>query len=73
MIKTMFAKYPGKCSRTGAPIAPGDHIQYDTFTRQAWITDEDDTRGPFVMVLDQSAPYSGQYLADLDALKNRSS
>jgi hypothetical protein len=52
MIKIMLAKFPGKCCRTGAPIRPGDEIKYDTFTRQAWITDEDDQRGPFVMVLD---------------------
>ena len=52
MIKTMFAKYPGRCCKTGAPIAPGDEIHFDTFTRQAWITDEDEHRGPFVMVLD---------------------
>lgn len=40
MVKTMYARYPGKCSRTGAPIRPGDHIQYDTSTRRAWITSE---------------------------------
>ena len=44
MIKTMFAKYKGTCSRTGMPIRPGDHIQYDTETRRAWITHEDDFR-----------------------------
>jgi hypothetical protein len=43
-IKTMFAKYKGTCARTGAPIRPGDQIQYDTATRQAWITDEDEFR-----------------------------
>jgi len=41
-IKTMIAKYKGTCARTGAPIRPGDEIQYDTATRKAWITDEDD-------------------------------
>ena len=35
MIKIMYAKYKGTCSRTGAPIRPGDQIQYDTATRQA--------------------------------------
>jgi hypothetical protein len=44
MIKIMLAKYKGTCSRTGAPIRPGDEIAYDTDTRQAWITDEDDYR-----------------------------
>jgi len=42
MIKTMYAKYKGTCSRTGAPIHAGDQIQFDTVTRTAWITDEDD-------------------------------
>ena len=65
MIKTMLAKYPGKCCRTGAPIRPGDEIHFDTFTRQAWITDEDDQRGPFVTVLDESAPYSGRYISNI--------
>ena len=44
MIKTMRAKYAGRCARTGAPIRPGDEIAYDTATRRAWITDEDDGR-----------------------------
>ena len=39
-IKTMRAKYKGKDARTGAPIYPGDEIQFDTITRQAWITAE---------------------------------
>jgi hypothetical protein len=65
MIKTMFAKFPGKCCRTGAPISPGDEIHFDTFTRQAWITDEDEHRGPFVTVLDDSAPYSGRYISNI--------
>jgi hypothetical protein len=43
-IKTMIAKYKGIDARTGGPIRPGDEIQYDTATRKAWITDEDDYR-----------------------------
>jgi hypothetical protein len=27
-MKTMHAKYPGTCARTGAPIRPGDLIDY---------------------------------------------
>jgi hypothetical protein len=27
-MKTMQARFPGKCSRTGAPIRPGDLIVY---------------------------------------------
>jgi hypothetical protein len=40
MIKTMKAKFKGKDARTGAPIYPGDEIQYCTTTRRAWITAE---------------------------------
>jgi hypothetical protein len=44
MIKIMIAKYKGIDARTGHPIRPGDEIAYDTDTRRAWITDEDDYR-----------------------------
>ena len=27
-MKTMTARFPGTCARTGAPIAPGDTIDY---------------------------------------------
>ena len=40
MIKTMNARYPGRCARTGAAIKPGDPIQYDTATRRAWLATE---------------------------------
>jgi hypothetical protein len=46
MIKTMIAKYRGMDCRTGHPIRPGDEIQYDTATRQAWIHERADER-PF--------------------------
>ena len=42
MKKRMFAKYAGKCSRTGHPIAAGDDIIYDTDTRTAYINDDED-------------------------------
>lgn len=42
MKKRMFAKYAGKCSRTGRPIAAGDDIIYDTDTRAAYINDNED-------------------------------
>jgi len=35
MTKTMPARYPGKCARTGARINPGDPIIYNTTTRRA--------------------------------------
>jgi hypothetical protein len=42
MQKRMIAKFAGKDARTGAPIRKGDEIIFDTVTRQAWITDDDD-------------------------------
>jgi len=42
MQKRMLAKFAGKDARTGAPIRKGDEIIFDTVTRQAWITDDDD-------------------------------
>lgn len=35
MTKTMTARYPGKCARTGAKINTGDAIIYNTATRRA--------------------------------------
>jgi hypothetical protein len=43
-IKTMRAKYPGHCSRSGARINPGDDIKFDTITRRAWLEEPGDTR-----------------------------
>jgi len=42
MQKRMIAKYSGIDSRTGYPIRKGDEIIYDTETRKAYITDDDD-------------------------------
>ena len=42
MQTKMLAKYPGKDARTGAPIRKGDEIIFDTVTRKAWHTDDDD-------------------------------
>jgi hypothetical protein len=47
MQKRMIAKYAGKDARTGAPIRAGDEIIFDTTTRQAWHTDEDEGRLSF--------------------------
>jgi hypothetical protein len=43
MTKTMPARYPGKCSRTGARINPGDTIIYNTATRRAELQPDADT------------------------------
>jgi hypothetical protein len=42
MQKRMKAKFNGVDSRTGYPINKGDEIIFDTVTRKAWITDEDE-------------------------------
>jgi hypothetical protein len=35
MIKTITAKYSGRCARTGNPIRAGDTIIFNTHTRQS--------------------------------------
>ena len=47
MHKKMIAKFAGKDARTGAPIRKGDEIIFDTTTRSAWHTDEDEGRLSF--------------------------
>lgn len=42
MIKTMRAKYPGKCSRSGARINPGDTIIFNTASRTAELQPDAD-------------------------------
>lgn len=42
MLKTMRAKYPGKCSLSGARINPGDFIIYDTNSRTAQLEPDND-------------------------------
>jgi hypothetical protein len=42
MIKRMKARFKGVCGRSGARINIGDEIMYDTVTRQAWITVDND-------------------------------
>jgi len=42
MIKKMQAKYPGKCSLSGARINPGDFILYDTDTKRAQLEPDND-------------------------------
>jgi hypothetical protein len=37
MIKTMTARYPGRCSATGARIKPGATIYYDPATKRATL------------------------------------
>jgi len=46
MLKVITARYPSKCSRTGAPIYPGDSIAYDTTTRRSWLAEHDDITPP---------------------------
>jgi hypothetical protein len=36
----MRARYPGRCSKTGAPINVGDEIRLDA-NRRAYLVDED--------------------------------
>jgi hypothetical protein len=42
MLKTMRAKYPGKCTRSGARINPGDFIIYNTANKTAELEPDAD-------------------------------
>jgi hypothetical protein len=42
MIKTILAKYRGKCAISGAEINPGDEVQFDTVTRKTWLAEPGD-------------------------------
>ena len=42
MLKTMHAKFPGYCSRSGARINPGDFIIYNTATKRAELEPDAD-------------------------------
>jgi hypothetical protein len=42
-IKTMRAKYPGTCARSGARINPGDYIEFNTVTRRAMLQPDSDS------------------------------
>jgi len=42
MQKIMQAKYPGTCAVSGAPIAIGDEIIYDTVAKRAFIAERGD-------------------------------
>jgi len=42
MLKTMRAKYPGLCTRSGARINPGDFIIYNTNTKRAELEPDAD-------------------------------
>lgn len=53
MIKTMRAKYKGRDARTGAPIYPGDEIQYCTTTRRAWLGEPGDCKVNTITLNDQ--------------------
>lgn len=41
-MRTMTARYPGRCANTGRPINPGDPILYDARTRRAYLDEPPD-------------------------------
>lgn len=42
MIKTITAKYKGRCAISGTQINPGDEVQFDTITRKTWLAEPGD-------------------------------
>lgn len=47
MIKTMNAKYAGKCSVSGASINVGDSVKYDSVSRKVWLHEPGDMSNPY--------------------------
>lgn len=70
-MKTMIARYPGKCSRTGARINPGDTIVWQG-KGKAYLSDlipAVDPDAAYVQTLDPDASYARSLdpeLADSD-------
>jgi len=48
MIRTITAKYRSTCRATGAPIKPGDLIEYDTDSRATYLAHATRTRPGYV-------------------------
>ena len=70
MLKTMTAKYRGRCSITGAAINPGDDIVFDTVTRKAWFSEPGDCQvqaaaGPYL------AARKSNYVSDVYSIGGR--
>jgi len=62
MQKSMIAKYPGKCSISGARINRGDHIVFDTVTRKTWFSEPGDC---------QIIPTKSNYVSDIYSIGGR--
>lgn len=70
MLKTMTAKYRGRCSITGAAINPGDDIVFDTVSRKAWFSEPGDCQveaaaGPYL------AARKSNYVSDVYSVAGR--
>jgi hypothetical protein len=73
MLKTMTAKYRGKCSISGAPINPGDQITFDTVSRKAYFAEPGDCQieaadGPYLAARTRTSP---RYVSDVYIVGNR--
>lgn len=58
MLKSMIAKYPGKCAISGVQINRGDSITYCTDTRKAYLTEPGDCQIDI-------KPDQGRYISDV--------
>jgi hypothetical protein len=73
MLKTMTAKYRGRCSITGAAINPGDDIVFDTVSRKAWFNEPGDCQveaaaGPYLAARTRTKP---GYISDVYSVAGR--
>jgi hypothetical protein len=53
MIKTIKARFNGRCAISGAPIRAGDDVLFDTVTRKTWYGEPKD----FDIVPDKKGSY----------------
>jgi hypothetical protein len=70
MLKTITAKYRGKCSISGAPINPGDQITFDTVSRKAYFSEPGDCQiesaaGPYL------AARKPRYISDVYSIAGK--
>jgi hypothetical protein len=62
MIKTIKARFNGRCAVSGAPIRAGDDVLFDTVTRKTWYAEP----GDFEIV----PASNGSYMVNIESKPN---
>lgn len=71
MLKTMKAKYAGRCSITKVKINPGDEITYDTISRKAYLVEPGDPEIVGDFDPDQLSYLSKKYVSNIFNIGNK--